>query len=97
VSSKVQIIRELFEMAKEIIYPPQPQQESPEEKRVKAATMAIKDLADVAVKLQAAEANVAALNKVVEKIDDELGKLKAIAVLAVALSIAATLIAVLLK
>jgi hypothetical protein len=97
VSSKVQIIRELFEMAKEIIYPPQPQSETPEEKRVKAATMAIKDLAEVAVKLQAAEANVAALNKVVEKIDDELGKLKAIAVLAVALSVAATLIAVLLK
>jgi hypothetical protein len=97
VSSKVQIIRELFEMAKEIIYPPQPQTETPEEKRVKAATMAIKDLADVAVKLQAAEANVAALNKVVEKIDDELGKLKAIAVLAIALSVAATLIAVLLK
>ena len=96
-SSKVQIIRELFEMAKEIIYPPQPQTETPEEKRVKAATMAIKDLADVAVKLQAAEANVAALNKVVEKIDDELGKLKALAVLAVALSVAATLIAVLLK
>jgi hypothetical protein len=93
----VQIIRELFEMAKEIIYPPQPQSETPEEKRVKAATMAIKDLADVAVKLQAAEANVAALNKVVEKIDDELGKLKAIAVLAMALSLAATLIAVLLK
>jgi hypothetical protein len=84
-------------MAKEIIYPPQPQTESPEEKRVKAATMAIKDLADVAVKLQAAEANVAALNKVVEKIDDELGKLRAIAVLAIALSVAATLIAVLLK
>jgi hypothetical protein len=97
VSSKVQIVRELFEMAKEIIYPPQPQQESPEEKRVKAATTAIKDLAEVAVKLQAAEANVAALNKVVEKIDDELGKLKAIAVLAIALSVAATLIAVLLK
>jgi len=97
VSSKVQVIRELFEMAKEIIYPPQPQAESAEEKRVKAATMAIKDLAEVAVKLQAAEANVATLNKVVEKIDDELGKIKAIAVLAVALSVAATLIAILLK
>lgn len=96
-SSKVQIIRELFEMAKEIIYPPQPQTESPEEKRVKAATMAIKDLADVAVKLQAAEANVAALNKVVEKIDEEMGKLKALAVLAIALSVAVALIVVLLK
>jgi hypothetical protein len=84
-------------MAKEIIYPPQPQAESDEEKRVKAATTAIKDLAEVAVKLQAAEANVAALNKVVENIDNELGKLKAIAVLAVMLSIAATLIAILLK
>jgi len=97
VSSKVQIVRELFEMAKELIYPPQPQAESAEEKRVKAATMAIKDLAEVAVKLQAAEANVAALNKVVEKIDEEMGKLKAIAVLAAALSVAATLIAILLK
>jgi hypothetical protein len=97
VSSKVATIRELFEMAKEIIYPPQPQAETAEEKRVKAATTAIKDLAEVAVKLQAAEANVAALNKVVEKIDDEIGKLKAVAVLAVALSVAATLIAVLLK
>ena len=96
-SSKVQIVRELFEMAKELIYPPQPQAESAEEKRVKAATMAIKDLAEVAVKLQAAEANVAALNKVVEKIDEEMGKLKAIAVLAAALSVAATLIAILLK
>jgi hypothetical protein len=84
-------------MAKEIIYPPQPQTESPEEKRVKAATMAIKDLADVAVKLQAAEANVAALNKVVEKIDEEMGKLKALAVLAIALSVAVALIVVLLK
>jgi len=84
-------------MAKEIIYPPQPQAESPEEKRVKAATMAIKDLAEVAVKLQAAEANVAALNKVVEKIDEEMGKLKAIAVLAAALSVAATLITILLR
>lgn len=96
-SSKIQVIRELFEMAKEIIYPPQPQTETAEEKRVKAATMAIKDLAEVAVKLQAAEANVEALSKIIKKIDDELGKLKAIAVLAVALSVAATLIAVLLK
>ena len=93
-SEKVQLVRELLNMAKEIIYAPPPAQESPEEKKVKAAVGAIKDLADVAVKLQAHETQ---LTAVLEKVDEEVGKLKAITVLSLILAGAAVLIALLLK
>jgi hypothetical protein len=91
------MIKELFEMAKELIYPPTGEQESAEEKKIKAATAAVKDIAEVVLRLQAAEANVSALNQVVEKIDHELGKLKALAAIAIALAAAAAIIAVVLK
>jgi tetrahydromethanopterin S-methyltransferase subunit G len=91
------MIKELFEVAKELIYPPSGEQESAEEKKIKAATAAVKDIAEVVLRLQAAEANVNALNQVVEKIDKEIGKLKALAAIAIALALAAALIALLLK
>ena len=96
-STKIQAIKELFELAKELIYPPTAEGESAEEKKIKAATAAVKDIAEVVLRLQAAEANVSALNAALEKIDHELGKLKALATIAVALALAATLIALLLK
>jgi flagellar hook-basal body complex protein FliE len=97
VSAKVQMIKELFEVAKELIYPPSGEQESAEEKKIKAATAAVKDIAEVVLRLQAAEANVNALNQVVEKIDKEIGKLKALAAIAIALAVAAAIVAVVLK
>jgi hypothetical protein len=91
------MIKELFEVAKELIYPPTGEQESAEEKKIKAATSAVKDIAEVVLRLQTAEANVNALNQVIDKIDRELGKLKALAAIAIALALAATLIALLVK
>jgi hypothetical protein len=96
-SAKIQAIKELFELAKELIYPPAQQGESAEEKKIKAATSAVKDIAEVVLRLQAAEANVNALNQVIEKIDKEIGKLKALAAIAVALAVAAAIVAVILK
>jgi hypothetical protein len=97
VSAKIQAIKELFELAKELIYPPTQEGESAEEKKIKAATAAVKDLAEVVLRLQAAEASVNALNQVVDKIEGELGKLKAMAAVALALAAAAAIVAVLLK
>jgi hypothetical protein len=91
------MIKELFEMAKELIYPPAQGEESAEEKKIKAATGAVKDIAEVVLRLQAAEANVNALNQVIDKIDKEIGKLKALAAIAVALAVGAAIIALLLK
>jgi hypothetical protein len=96
-SVKIQAIKELFELAKELIYPPAQQGESAEEKKIKAATSAVKDIAEVVLRLQAAEANVNALNQVIEKIDRELGKLKALTAIAVALAVGAAIIAILVK
>jgi flagellar hook-basal body complex protein FliE len=96
-SAKVQMIKELFEVAKELIYPPTGEQESAEEKKIKAATAAVKDIAEVVLRLQAAEANVNALNQVIDKIDKELGKLKALTAIAVALAVAAAIVALLVK
>jgi hypothetical protein len=97
VSAKIQAIKELFELAKELIYPSAQGQESAEEKKIKAATAAVKDLAEVVLRLQAAEASVNALNQVVDKIEGELGKLKAMTAVALALAAAAAIVAVLLK
>jgi hypothetical protein len=97
VSAKIQAIKELFELAKELIYPPAQEGESAEEKRIKAATAAVKDIAEVVLRLQAAEASVNALNQVVDKIDHEIGKLKAMAAIALALAATAAIVAVLLK
>jgi hypothetical protein len=91
------MIKELFEVAKELIYPPSGEQESAEEKKIKAATAAVKDIAEVVLRLQAAEANVNALNQVIDKIDKELGKLKALTAIAVALAVAAAIVALLVK
>jgi hypothetical protein len=91
------MIKELFEVAKELIYPPTGEQESAEEKKIKAATSAVKDIAEVVLRLQAAEANVNALNQVIDKIDKEIGKLKALTAIAVALAVAAAIVAVILK
>ena len=96
-SAKIQAIKELFELAKELIYPPAQEGESAEEKKIKAATAAVKDIAEVVLRLQAAEASVNALNQVVDKIEGELGKLKAMTAIALALAVTAALIAVLLK
>ena len=93
-SGKIQAIKELFELAKELIYPPSPQQESAEEKKIKAATLAVKDIAEVVLRLQAAEASVTALDTAIKKIDSEIGKLKAMAAIAIAAALAAALIAV---
>jgi type II restriction/modification system DNA methylase subunit YeeA len=97
VSAKIQAIKELFELAKELIYPPAQGQESAEEKKIKAATAAVKDIAEVVLRLQAAEASVTAINQALDKIDKEIGKLKAMAAIAIALALAAALIAALLK
>jgi len=97
VSAKIQQIKELFELAKELIYPPTGQEETPEEKKIKTATAAVKDIAEVVLRLQAAEASVTALDKALENIDNELGKLKALTAIALAIAIAATVIALLLK
>jgi hypothetical protein len=91
------MIKELFEVAKELIYPPTGEQESAEEKKIKAATGAIKDIAEVVLRLQAAEASVSAINAALDKIDKEIGKLKALTAIAVALAIAAAIVAVILK
>lgn len=96
-NAKIQAIKELFEMVKEIVYPPGSEQESAEEKKIKAATGAVKDIAEVVLRLQAAEANVNALNQVIDKIGKEIGKLKAMATIALAVALAAALIAALLK
>ena len=96
-SAKIQAIKELFELAKELIYPPAQEGESAEEKRIKAATAAVKDIAEVVLRLQAAEASVSALNTALEKLEGELGKLKAMVAIALALAVTAALIAVLLK
>ena len=94
-SGKIQAIKELFELAKELIYPHAPQGETPEEKKIKAATAAVKDIAEVVLRLQAAEASVTALDAVIKKIDSEIGKIKAMAAIAIAAALAAALIAVL--
>jgi hypothetical protein len=96
-SAKIQAIKELFELAKELIYPPAQGQESAEEKKIKAATAAVKDIAEVVLRLQAAEANVNALNAALEKIDHELGKLKAMVAIALAIAVAAAIVAAILK
>jgi hypothetical protein len=96
-SAKIQAIKELFELAKELIYPPAQGQESAEEKKIKAATAAVKDIAEVVLRLQAAEASVNAINAALDKIDRELGKLKAMTAIAIALAVAATIVAVVLK
>jgi hypothetical protein len=97
VSAKIQAIKELFELAKELIYPPAQQGESAEEKKIKAATGAIKDIAEVVLRLQAAEASVSAINAALDKIDKEIGKLKAMAAIAVALALAAAIVVLLVK
>jgi len=61
VSEKVQLIERLLSLAERLIYTPQAQQETPKEKEIKTAVSAIKDLADVAVRLQAHEAQLGAL------------------------------------
>jgi len=96
-SAKIQAIKELFELAKELIYPPTAEGESAEEKKIKAATSAIKDIAEVVLRLQAAEASVNALNQAIEKIDHELGKLKALSAIALAVAVAAAIVAAILK
>ena len=96
-SAKIQAIKELFELAKELIYPPAQEGESAEEKKIKAATAAVKDIAEVVLRLQAAEASITAIDKALEKIDHEIGKLKAMTVIAVALAVAAAVVAVLLR
>jgi len=96
-SAKIQAIKELFELAKELIYPPAQQGESAEEKKIKAATAAVKDIAEVVLRLQAAEASVNALNQALDKISDEIGKLKALTAIAIALAAAAAIIAAILK
>jgi len=97
VSAKIQAIKELFELAKELIYPPSGEQESTEEKKIKAATAAVKDIAEVVLRLQAAEASVSALNTALEKLEGELGKLKAMAAIALAVAVAAAILAAILK
>ena len=92
-SEKVQLIERLMSLAERLIYTPQAQQETPEEKRVKVAVDAVKSLADVAIKLQEHDKALAAL---AEKLDDEFGKLKALATIAIIASIAAIVLAVLL-
>ena len=94
-SGKIQAIKELFELAKELIYPPSPQGETAEEKKIRAATAAVKDIAEVVLRIQAAEASVSALDAALKKIDDEIGKLKAMAAIAIAIATAATLVAAL--
>jgi hypothetical protein len=96
-SAKIQAIKELFELAKELIYPPAQQGETAEEKKIKAATSAVKDIAEVVLRLQAAEASVNAINAALDKIDKEIGKLKALAAIAIALAVAAAIVAVILK
>ena len=96
-SAKIQAIKELFELAKELIYPPTQEGESAEEKKIKAATAAVKDIAEVVLRLQAAEASVTAINQALDKIDSEIGKLKALTAIALAVALAAAIAAVLLK
>ena len=93
-SEKVQLMERLLSLAERLIYTPQAQQETPKEKEIKTAVSAIKDLADVAVRLQAHEAQLGAL---VERVDQELGRLRALVALSVIASIAAILLAVLFR
>jgi len=95
VSGKIQAIKELFELAKELIYPHAAEGETAEEKKIKAATAAVKDIAEVVLRLQAAEASVTALDTAIKKIDDEIGKIKAMAAIAIAAAVAAALVALL--
>jgi hypothetical protein len=97
VSAKIQAIKELFELAKELIYPPTAEGESTEEKKIKAATAAVKDIAEVVLRLQAAEASVTAINQAINNIDKEIGKLKALTAIALAVAVAAAIVAAILK
>ena len=97
-SKKLEMVKELFALAKELIYPPPPGQgESPEEKKIRAATGAIKDIAEVALKLQSEQDTSEVVGKLVGVIDKEFGKLKALVALSLLVSISAVILAVLLK
>ena len=96
-SQKLQLIQELWKMAKELIYAPPPQQETPEEKKIKAATDALKDVADIALRIQQAEATIAASAHVVETLEEEIKKQRAYTMLAIIASAIAILIALLFK
>jgi predicted nucleic acid-binding Zn ribbon protein len=96
-SQKLQLIKELFNLAKELIYAPPPAQESPEEKKVKTATQALKDVADIALKIQQAEATAAASAHAIEVLEEEIKKQRAYTLIAIIAAVIAILIALLFK
>jgi len=97
-SKKLEMVKELFALAKELIYPPPAGEgETPEEKKIRAATGAIKDIAEVALKLQSAEGANETVSKLAGVIDKEIGKLKALVALSLLISASAVILAVLLK
>lgn len=95
-SEKIQIIKELFALAKELIYPPTQEETTPEEKKVNTAIGAVKELAHTAVEIQRHEylESIASFTKTINK---EINKLKIITTAALLLSLISVILTVFLN
>jgi len=96
-SSKIQLIRELWNMAKEIAMPPAQSEETPQERQLKASIEALKDITELALKIEQVESTIKATTSAIANIEEEVKKQRAISILAILMSALAVLLAVLFK
>ncbi|MCI4409545.1 MAG: hypothetical protein JHC26_10675 [Thermofilum sp.] len=96
-SEKLQLIRELWNMAKDMINPPAKPEESPEEKRIKTSIEALKDIADIALKIEQVETTIKATTTAISSIEEEIKRQRTISILAILVSSIAVLLVILLK
>ena len=93
-SEKIKAIKELAEIVKEFAFP-SPQQEPQDVQKMKAAAAVVRDMGELVARLQAVEDGHRQVAALVSAISSEVGKIKAMVAVALAVSAAAVLIALL--
>jgi hypothetical protein len=96
-SEKLQLIRELWNMAKDMISPPAKPEETPEEKKIKTSIQALKDVADIALRIEQVDTTIKATTSALGNIEEEIKRQRTISMLAIIISAVAVLLAILFK
>ncbi|MCI4411768.1 MAG: hypothetical protein JHC38_08880 [Thiotrichales bacterium] len=96
-SEKLQLIKELWNMANNMITPPAKPEETPEEKRIKTSIQALKDVTDIAMKIEQVDATIKVTTSAISNIEKEIKKQRTLSMLAIMVSAVAVLLVILLK
>ncbi|MCI4409225.1 MAG: hypothetical protein JHC26_09045 [Thermofilum sp.] len=96
-SEKIQLIKELWNMASNMVNPPAKPEETPQEKQIKTSIQALKDITDIALKIEQVDATIRATTNALGNIEEEIKRQRTISLLAVVVSGIAVLLVFLLK